>query len=99
MSEIEGKSVLSSLEAPVRKGYVFSGWYAGVTDYDPDTGSFTTGTCITETGISDGKVAILRGTTITGTEDGGKAYEVADGKLKPNNSLSRLTLYAKLTSA
>ena len=95
LSEIEGQSILTKLDAPTRKGYVFGGWYAGVTDYNTSTGEFATGTCITGTTITDGKVSVLTGTTIFGNEGGSKAWEVADGKLKFYYGLSRLTLYAK----
>ena len=95
LSEIEGKSILTKLDAPTRKGYDFGGWYADVENYNASTGEFTRGKQITDTTITDGKVSVLSGTTITGTEGGNKAWEVSDGKLRFYYGLSRLTLYAK----
>ncbi len=101
MTDIEGQSVFAQLDAPTRKGYVFGGWYAGVTDYNASTGEFSTGERITDTAITDGKVSVLiPDTPIIGYETGTdssqhKAWEVADGELKFYNGLSRLTLYAK----
>ena len=96
LSEIEGKSILTKLDAPTRKGYDFGGWYVNPDHYDTSTGEFTGGTRITETTITDGKVSICTDMTIPpGYEGGRKAWEVADGKLKFYYGLSRLTLYAK----
>jgi len=95
LSEIDGQSVLTKLEAPSRKGYVFAGWYADVTDYNAETGEFETGTLLTDTSISDGKVYIRGDVTLSGSENSEKAWEVADGKLKVYEDLSRLSLYAR----
>ena len=95
LSEIEGKSILTKLDAPTRKGYDFGGWYVNPDHYDTSTGEFTGGRQITGTTITDGKVSVLTGTTITGMEGGRKTWEVSDGKLKFYYGLSRLTLYAK----
>lgn len=95
LSEIERQSILTKLDAPTRKGYDFGGWFADIENYNPNTGEFTGGRQITGTTITDGKVSVLTGTTITGMEGGSKAWEVSDGKLKFYYGLSRLTLYAK----
>ncbi|MCR5466559.1 MAG: InlB B-repeat-containing protein [Lachnospiraceae bacterium] len=95
MDETEGQSVLSSLETPFRRGYSFGGWYVGVTDYNAETGEFTTGTRITETSAGGGMVDVLADLSASGNENGVKAWEVTDGKLKFCEGLSRLTLYAK----
>lgn len=95
MIEEEGQNVITKLDAPVRKGYTFGGWYANVTDYSSETGDFNTGDRITETAVTGGNVNILSDTTITGTEGGNLAWKVDGGKLKFYKGLSRLILYAK----